>query len=229
VTLCLVTDRHRLCADAAPFDVARRCLVEQASQAVAAGIDLIQVRERDLDTSQLAALVTDIVRVARGTVTRVVVNDRVDVAMACGADGVHLRSDSMPADAVRRIAPPGFLIGRSVHRPDEAVAAGPLDYLMAGTVFPTPSKSREPQGPPGPDADRLLGLGGLGEIVRAVGAPVLAIGGMTVDRAAAVRAAGAAGLAAIGLFIGQAGEAPCRAVPLGPVVLALRRKFDTLP
>ncbi len=227
MTLCLVTDRRRLCADATPFDVARRCLVEQARLAIAAGIDLIQLRELDLDTSVLAALVIDIVRLAHGTGTRIVVNDRLDVAMTCGAAGVHLRSDSMPAEAVRRIAPPGFLIGRSVHRSDEAVAAGPVDYLIAGTVFPTSSKSGERAGT-GPAADRLLGLAGLGLIARAVRVPVLAIGGMTVERAVAVRAAGAAGLAAIGLFIDQTREGPCRAMPLGEVVEALRRKFDSV-
>ena len=134
----------------------------------------------------------------------------------------------MPAEAVRRIAPPGFLIGRSVHRSDEAVAAGPVDYLIAGTVFPTSSKSGERAGPPGPTADRLLGLTGLGQIVRSARVPVLAIGGLTVERAVAVRAAGAAGLAAIGLFIDRAREGPCRAMPLGEVVEALRRKFDSV-
>jgi len=227
VKLCLVTDRRRLCAETTAFDVVRRCLLEQARLAVAARIDLIQVRERDLDTSRLAVLVADIVRLARGSGTRIVVNDRLDVAMTCDAAGVHLRSDSIPAEAVRRIAPPGFLIGRSVHRPDEAVAAGPLDYLIAGTVFPTSSKSSEGSGLPGSAADRLLGLDGLGEIARVARVPVLAIGGMTVERAGLVRSAGAAGLAAIGMFIDQARDAPCRAMPLVEVAEALRRTFDS--
>jgi len=111
VKLCLVTDRRRLCADTTPFDVARRCLVEQTRLAVAAGVDLIQVRELDLATGVLAALVTDMVHLAHGTDTRIVVNDRLDVALACGAAGVHLRGDSMPAEAVRQIAPAGFLMG----------------------------------------------------------------------------------------------------------------------
>ena len=228
MTLCLVTDRRRLCADGAPFDVARGCLVEQARMAIAAGIDLIQVRERDLDAGPLSALVSDIVQLARGTATRVVVNERLDVALACGADGVHLRSDSMPADEVRRMAPPGFLIGRSVHRPEQAVAAGPLDYLVAGTVFPTSSKAATPSGTADPIFDRLLGLDGLTQISRAARVPVLAIGGMTVERAGAVRAAGAAGLAAIGLFIDRGAEGPCRVKPLGAVVEALRRAFDSV-
>jgi len=143
---CLVTDRHRLCAEAAApvtpvtFDAARRRLVEQAKWAVKSNIDLIQVRERDLEANALATLVGDLVRVSRGSGTRVVVNDRVDVALACGADGVHLRHDSVPADALRAITPDGFLVGRSVHELAEAEGAGPVDYLIAGTVFSTPSK-----------------------------------------------------------------------------------------
>src|SRR5205814_1224408 len=107
--------------------------------AVASAVDLIQVRERDLNAADLAALVSAVVKVSRGSGTRVLVNDRVDVALATGADGVHLRSDSVPADAVRRLVSAGFLIGRSVHRVDEAVAAGAVDYLIAGAVFPTRS------------------------------------------------------------------------------------------
>ncbi len=84
VTLCLVTDRRV------------RPVVEQCGEAVRAGVDMIQVRERDLDGRSLASLVAELVRLTRGTATRVVVNDRLDVALACGADGVHLRGDSMP-------------------------------------------------------------------------------------------------------------------------------------
>ena len=121
-----------------------------------------------------------------------VVNDRVDVALACGADGVHLRHDSVRADAVRTIAPAGFLVGRSVHSLAEAEGAGPVDYLIAGTVFPTPSK---------PAASPILGLDGLADVVQAVAVPVLAIGGITRERLDEVAAIGAAGAAGIGLFI----------------------------
>jgi thiamine-phosphate pyrophosphorylase len=191
--LCLVTDRHRLRPDAADFEAARRRLVDQATWAVKSAIDLIQVRERDLEAAPLAAVVSDIVRVSRGSGTRVVVNDRVDVALACGAQGVHLRHDSPPTAAVRTIVPSDFLIGRSVHDVAEAVAAGPVDYLIAGTVFRTPSK---------PDPSRpLIGLDGLAEIVQAVAVPVLAIGGITAGQVDEVVATGAAGVAGIGLFI----------------------------
>jgi thiamine-phosphate pyrophosphorylase len=190
--LCLVTDRRRLRPGAATFEAAAQALVDQAVWAVKNSVDLIQVRERDLDTASLVRLTTALVTATRGSGTRVVVNDRADVALACGAGGVHLRHDSAPADAVRRIVPPGFLVGRSVHSVSDAAAAGAVDYLIAGTVFSTPSK--DPTIP-------VLGLDGLAAIVQAVAVPVLAIGGLTragLDEAAA---AGAAGIAGIGLFI----------------------------
>src|SRR5262249_19838821 len=160
-----------------------------------AGVDMIQIRERDLDGGPLASLVAEDVRLTRGTATRVVVNDRLDVALACGADGVHLRGDSVPSQAARSIAPPGFLIGRSVHHEQEAkAAAASVDYLVAGTVFPTSSK---------PGLTQWLGVEGLARICRSVAVPVLAIGGITADRLPNVAAAGAAGIAAIGLFASE--------------------------
>jgi thiamine-phosphate pyrophosphorylase len=201
VTLCLVTDRRGA------------SVVEQCRDAVLAGIDLIQVRERDLEAAALSALVVDLVRLTRGTATRIVVNDRLDVAIACGADGVHLRGDSIAAARARSMAPAGFLIGRSVHRADEAVRAAPeVDYLIAGTVFPTSSK---------PGLDHLLGLAGLASIVRAVSVPVLAIGGVSMDRIASVAEAGAAGVAAIGLFVE-------RGARVAEVVREARRRFDSV-
>ena len=189
---CLVTDRRRLCREAVAFEAARRRLVDQATWAVTSNVDLIQVRERDLETADLARLVSDLVQVSRGSGTRVVVNDRLDVALACGADGVHLRHDSVRAETVRTIAPAGFLVGRSVNGLAEAEGAGPVDYLIAGPVFPTPSK---------PAAARMLGLDGLADVVQAVAVPVLAIGGITRERLDEVAATGAAGAAGIGLFI----------------------------
>jgi thiamine-phosphate pyrophosphorylase len=195
VTRCLVTDRRRLCPGARSFGDARHGLVEQARRAAADGIDFIHVRERDLAAADLAALVADVVAVTRGSATRVVVNDRIDVALACGADGVHLRADSMPVAEARRLLPAPRLVGRSVHSVQEAIAASDADYLIAGTVFPSASKRT------GPLAAELLGIEGLRAIVNASAVPVLAIGGITPDRIDSVLAAGAAGIAAIGLFI----------------------------
>lgn len=211
--ICLVTDRARLGAGDEGFDAIRRRLVQVARDAVQAGVDLIQVRERDLETAGLFDLVGEILGVARGSSTRVIVNDRLDVALAAGADGVHLRGDSVAPRLVRTMVPDRFLVGRSVHDAGEAREhASSVDYLVAGTLFPTPSK---------PTATRWLGVSGLTELVRAVRVPVLAIGGMTVERAAQVAAAGAAGVAAIGLFVPGGGR-------MAETVDAVRREFDTV-
>lgn len=195
---------------------ARRCLVDQARHAIAAGVDYLQVRERDLAAADLAAIVSEMIALARGSATRVVVNDRLDIAIACGASGVHLRGDSMPAGAVRAIAPPGFIVGRSVHTLDEAVAsARDVDYLIAGTVWASESKSA------GHD---VIGPAGLARIAAAVRVPVLAIGGVTLERLPEIARAGAAGAAGIGLFMAVAGR---RAEMLGHLVRAARSGFDT--
>lgn len=189
---CLVTDRRRLCPGAATWAEARGALVDQARRAIDARIDLIQVRERDLDAAVLASLVADFVALTRGTTTRILVNDRLDVALACDADGVHLRADSIrPAD-VRRLAPPPFLVSRSVHGAEEAAAVGPVDFVIAGTVFRSASKSADTP---------VLGLAGLSAVAHATTVPVLAIGGISEARVAEVMRAGAAGIAAIGMFI----------------------------
>jgi len=189
---CLITDRRRLAGPASSFDVQSERLREQFLEAVADRIDLIQIRERDLAAADLVAIVSMAVRATRGTSTRVMVNDRLDVALTCGADGVHLRGDSFSAGDARRITPPGFLVTRAVHTAAEAAAAGEADYLIAGTVFSTVSKPR---------ADETLGLDGLRAIVGAANAPVLAIGGITVDRFGEILRDGAAGIAGIGLFL----------------------------
>lgn len=198
--ICLVTNRRR--ADP----------VDQAQRAADAGVDVIQVRERDLEGAALAALVTGVLRAVRGTSTRVVVNDRLDVALACGAHGVHLRSDSIPATTARAIAAEGFMIGRSVHGAEEAARVTPgVDYLIAGTVFATTSK---------PGWQPLLGIDGLRAVVSAVSVPVLAIGGVTPERVERIARTGARGIAGIALF-GDGG-------PLGPITASLRMRFDSV-
>jgi thiamine-phosphate pyrophosphorylase len=135
----------------------------------------------------------------------VVVNDRLDVALAAGAHGVHLRGDSYPAARVRAVVPPGFLVGRSVHSAGEAVAvaaAGGVDYLVFGSVFATASKAGQPP----------AGLPELAAVAAAVPVPVLAVGGVTVEHAGRVAQAGAAGAAAIGLFAETRDELVWRAV-----------------
>jgi thiamine-phosphate pyrophosphorylase len=192
--VCLVTDRRRLArALRAPTSQRIDLLLAQIEGAVAGGVDLVQIREGDLDAARLVALVRESVTLARRAGALVVVNDRADVAIAAGADGVHLREDSFPAEAVRRLAGRDFLIGRSVHGDEGARAAGPVDYLVAGSVFETESK---------PGAAPSLGLDGLRAIVHAAAArPVLAIGGITAARVHDILSAGARGAAFIGSLL----------------------------
>jgi thiamine-phosphate pyrophosphorylase len=216
--ICLVTDRRRLCdADARRTHEpgTNERLIELVRDAAEAGVDLIQVREPDVEAGALCALVERCLRATEGSGVRIVVNDRLDVALAVGAAGVHLSSRSVPADRVRSIAPAPFLVGRSVHDARETaaqVAAGGLDYLVFGTVFESASK---PGMPP-------VGLQRLREAVQSAGSvPVLAIGGLTTTTAPLAAAAGAAGVAAIGAFLPVPSRPPMRAL-----VGQLRAAFD---
>ena len=202
--ICMITD-GRL-----PGYGGADALVDRVSAAARAGVDLIQVREGAVDDRVLAAVVSGCVRAVRGTRARVVVNDRLDVAVACGAQGVHLKSDSYPAARARAIAPARLLIGRSVHSAAEAIRADGADYVIFGAVFPTSSK-------PG---QTPAGLAALEETIRATTRPVLAVGGVTLETVGAVARTGAAGVAAIGMFADHAASA------LPVVVQSLTQAFD---
>ena len=187
--------------------------LESIRAAARGGIDLIHIRERHLDDRSLAALVGAVVTVVAGTGARVVVNDRLDVALAAGAAGVHLRGDSMAAADARRLAPEGLLVGRSVHSVEEAQhteRGGGADYLVFGTVF---SSVNKPEGHP------VAGVDALRRACAAVRLPILAIGGVSEANVAEVVAAGAAGVAAIGLF--DANER------VADAIRTVRRLFDT--
>jgi thiamine-phosphate diphosphorylase len=182
----MITNRHR-------YAGGDDALVQRVAAAAAAGVALVQVRERDMDARDLSRLITRCLDAVSGTRTRILVNDRLDVALTAGAHGVHLRSDSMPASRARSLAPIGFLIGRSVHSLAEAVTAcegGGLDYLLFGTVFATASK-------PG---QAPAGVNALAEISASVRLPVLGVGGITPQTAAQLEGTGCAGFAAIGWF-----------------------------
>jgi thiamine-phosphate pyrophosphorylase len=191
--MCLITDRRRLLAATGRGDHDwEGVLVDQLRGAIAGGVDLIQIRERDLEAARLAAIAGRIVDLTQGRATRVVVNDRVDIAVAVGAHGVHLREDGLAPYRVRAAWPP-VMIGRSIHGAAAAASSNGVDYLIAGSVFETVSK---------PGQTRLLGLEGLRAVVGAAGpTPVLAVGGVTVENLALVRASGAAGFASIGAFL----------------------------
>lgn len=213
--LALVTSLSRLGDPKDPLTADR--LVHRIRSAASAGVNLVQVRERSLDGGALQDLVHRVLAAVEGTGCRVVVNDRIDVALAVGAHGVHLRADSVPAASARRLLPHG-LLGRSIHSEAEAAAAAReavVDYLSFGTVFPTTSKPADHPAT-GPDA--------LAKAVRAAGSiPVLAIGGLTVGNVAEAAAVGAAGLAAIGLFLDPAAD-PGR---LRDILRQARNAFQT--
>lgn len=192
--ICLVTDRRRLCAAlSGPPSAWPRLLERQLAGAVAGGVDLIQFRERDLEAGEAVAFLRSAAGRVPGLRAALVVNDRLDVALAAGAAGVHLREESFPTAAVRAVAPVDLLVGRSVHRSSTPESYRGASYVIAGAVFKTQSKR---------DDTTWLGVDGLRQAVsRADNVPVLAIGGVDLETAAQVRETGAAGVAAIGLFI----------------------------
>ena len=138
--LCLVTDRVALARALGDAGPALDALERQVAAAIDAGVDLVQLRERDLEAGRLRDLAGAWAERARGSATRIVVNDRLDVALIAGAHGVHLRGESYSPAAARVLSPGGFLVGRSVHSASAAASAAEADYLVIGTVFATPSK-----------------------------------------------------------------------------------------
>lgn len=205
-TLCYVTDRKSL--PLSGNQDALDLLVKKIAAVVAAGADWIQIREKDLSGKAYASLVREANQHASMSVppsqvsTRLIVNDRLDVALAEHAGGVQLGEDSIPAAAAKglilRAQQDGklaadFLLGASCHSVAAAQSAAEdgADYVFFGPVFATPSKAA--YGTP-------LGLDRLAEVCAAVKIPVLAIGGITLENAGACLACGAAGIAAIRLF-----------------------------
>lgn len=183
----LITDGRRL-APGASLAARISALVQQARAAFAAGVDAVQIREADLEGAALLDLARAIA--AHG---RAIVTDRADVAIAAGASGVHLKAGGPEPSRVRALLPAHMTLSRAVHDAGEAARFGAdasLDWLLAGTAFSTASKpGRVPLGPRG-----------LRALAQASRLPVVAIGGVTVENAGEVRAAGAAGVAAISLF-----------------------------
>jgi len=202
MVLCYVTDRHSLAATESGEP--QKSLSSKIEAAAAAGVDWIQIREKDLSGRDCALLTREALQRAtksqagRAARTRIIVNDRVDVALTENADGAHLGEKSLPvAEAKRLVVDRGtrndFVIGVSSHSLEAARSAARdgADYLFLGPVFATPSKAAfgAPQG-----------LERLATVCREVSIPVLAIGGITLENASACLAAGASGIAAIRLF-----------------------------
>jgi thiamine-phosphate pyrophosphorylase len=162
--------------------------------AVDAEVPLLQIREKSLPARVLFELVARAAELTRGSQTRLLVNDRSDIARGAGADGVHLTTQSLPVEVVRKIFGAEFLIGVSTHSRDEAQAASAAgaDFVVFGPVFETESKRG--YGPP-------QGLDKLAAITRELGEfPVVAIGGITLENTGECFRAGASGVAAIRLL-----------------------------
>jgi len=195
-----ITARRELAAGTGCPEEALKEIVQAAYRA---GVDYIQVREKDLSGRRLATLVEDMLALPGRANSRLLVNERLDVARALGADGLHLPADSLPVAAVRRWVGSSWIVGVSCHSAQEVerAAAGGADYVLLGPVFATPSK-------PGAQS---LGLSRLAEICGRFLIPVFALGGVDLGNAGDCVAAGARGVAGIRLFQQAADlEAVCR-------------------
>ncbi len=164
---------------------------EQVRQLVAAGVRLIQIREKAASSRDFFEAVKDSLEIARGSGVTILVNDRVDIALATGADGVHLGQDDLSAVDARKILGDGARIGLSTHNLEQAKAAAalPVDYIAIGPVFATTTKLR-----PAP----VVGLQGVADVRKAIGdLPLVAIGGITRENFRSVLDAGADSVAVI--------------------------------
>ncbi|MGD9763818.1 MAG: thiamine phosphate synthase [Candidatus Binatia bacterium] len=183
-----------------------RPLAAVVGAALRGGIRAVQLRERDLPARELLALAVELRALTQAAGARLLVSDRVDVALASGANGVHLPGDSFSVAEARALLGPGKLIGVSTHHPTEvatAAAAG-ADFAVFGPVFATPSK--EPYGPP-------QGVAALARARAAASLPLFGVGGIDAARVGAVRRAGADGVAVIRAVL-DAGDATAAAAEL---------------
>jgi thiamine-phosphate pyrophosphorylase len=183
--LCLVTDRHQ---------TRGRDLLAIVGECLAAGLPAVQLRDKDLGAGELARLARALRAATAPRRALLVVSDRVDVALAAGADAVQRTSTSLAIEDIRAVADKRLLVGASVHSlaGAEAAAAAGADWVVFGPVYDTPSKRA--YGPP-------QGLAALARVAAALAIPVVAIGGITPARAAEVRGAGARGVAAISAIL----------------------------
>jgi thiamine-phosphate pyrophosphorylase len=188
---------------------APRPLEQVVREALAAGARAIQLRDKTASAVQLLQTALTLRRLTREAHALLFVNDRVDVALAAGADGAHLGPDDLPLEAARRLAPPDFLLGYSTDDPDAArrAEAEGADYLGCGAVWRTSSKAV---------GDEAIGIARLDQVSRAVRIPVVAIGGVTQERASEVADTRAAGVAVIGAVMGAADPRAAAAALLAP-------------
>lgn len=172
-----------------------RSILDIVRAAIRGGATVIQLREKTATTREMVDLGQALHHITRPAGVPLIINDRLDVALAIEAEGVHVGQDDMPAALARRLIGPDRILGVSAGTAGEARQAEKdgADYLGVGDVYGTPTK---------PDAGAPIGVDGLAEIIRAVSLPVVAIGGITPDNAAAVIQAGAAGVAVISAIVG---------------------------
>jgi thiamine-phosphate diphosphorylase len=172
-------------------------VVDVVRAALRGGAPAVQVRDKDGSAREQAALARALLPETRAAGALLFVNDRVDVALAVGADGAHLGDDALPLAAARRIVPAGFLLGRSADTPDEAKAAerDGADYIGTGPVYGTATKH---------DAGGAIGTARIAEVAGAVAIPVVGIGGIAATNAAPVVAAGARGVAVVSAVMAAA-------------------------
>lgn len=163
--------------------------------ALGAGAGAIQLRDKHADARTLLARARALRELTGPAGALLFINDRLDVALAAGADGVHLGPDDLPVRSVRRVVPDGFLVGYSADEPDAARQARDdgADYIGCGAVYGTTTKDV---------GDEAIGLDALDRVARAVDLPVVAIGGVTPERAGEVARTAAAGAAVIGAVMG---------------------------
>jgi thiamine-phosphate pyrophosphorylase len=186
----------RLYAIIDPAQTGGRSPIEVAATLVAAGVHLIQLRDKYASSGELyrtARKLGECVREAGGAF---IVNDRADVALAVGADGVHVGQDDLPVESARAILGSGKVIGYSTHILEQVRDAdrSPADYIAFGPIFPTVSKA---------NPDPVVGLDGLREARKATRKPLVAIGGITIENARAVIEAGADSVAVIRALVGE--------------------------
>lgn len=172
-----------------------RSLTEIVRVAVAGGATVVQLREKTANTREIIELGQALHEITRAAGVPLIVNDRVDVALAIDAEGAHVGQDDMPAPLARRLIGPDRILGVSAGTVAEAqgAEADGADYIGVGDVFGTPSK---------PDAGVPIGLDGLAEIAGSVSIPTIGIGGITIENATQVIRAGAAGVAVLSAIIG---------------------------
>ena len=184
--LLVVTDRHQTNG---------RPLVPLLQQVLTAGAPAIQLRERDLSARELVTLAREVQTVMGSSTSQLLINDRIDVALALEGVGVHLRSNSLPLSVARRMLGAQRLLGSSVHSVEEGLLAESqgADYLVLGPIYETPSKQMF--GPP-------LGIHTLEKACTLVRIPIIGIGGVTAARAREMRRAGAFGAAVITAILG---------------------------